>query len=371
MKRTVFVIAALGLFLFCQAAQADWTPAKRITWTTYASYYGKIAADSFGTLHVVFYNFGDDGDRIFYKKSTDGGTTWTPSRSLVWAGELDIPDIAVDSYDDIHVAWSDDTPPGGSFLSYRKSTDGGATWTPTSHFTWGTYAKYPEIIADSSTNLYVTYEDGVTGDWVPYYKKSTNSGATWSTRRAWAFGRSLAVDPSGNLHAVWGDSSPGNQEIFYKKSTNGGATWTARQRLTWTAGDSKGPEISIDPSGQLHVLWCDNTPGQYEYYYKKSTDGGNTWTPGKRVTWGLSAYGGLTVAADPAHKLHAVWVSGASGNHELYYTNSSAAPIKRLTWNSGSSDSPDLIADPSGNLHVVWYDDTPGHSEIYYKKYVK
>jgi len=368
MKRTIWVFAVSGVFLFAVAAQAQWTPAKRISWTAGASYYGKIAVDSFGTLHVVWYDFGDDGDRIFYKKSTNGGITWTPSRCLVWAGELDIPDIAVDSYDNVHVFWSDDTPPGGSFISYKKSTDGGATWKATRSITWGTYAKYPEIIADSSTNLYMTYEDGITGEYVPYYKKSTDSGATWLPRRAWAFGRSLSVDPSGCLHVVWGDSSPGNQEVYYKKSTNGGNTWTAPRRLTWTAGGSKGPEISIDSSGQLHVLWCDNTPGHYEYYYKKSTDGGNIWTSAKRVTWGLNVFGYLTLASDPSHILHAVWVSGASGNHELYYKNTGGAATQRLTWNSGASDGPDLVTDPSGNLHVVWYDDTPGNREIYYKK---
>jgi len=375
MKRTALMLAALGLFLFCQAAPAQWTSAKRLTWNADDDVNGNIAVDSSGVLHVIWEGWRTypmtDACEIFYKKSTNGGVAWTPTRRITWRESLfRYVDIAVDSYDNIHVVWYEEAY-GHNEICYTKSTDGGATWTAARYITWAAWSRYPEIIADSFTDLYVTFADGLSGDWVPYYKKSTDSGATWSPRRAWAFGRALSVDPSGHLHVVWGDSSPGNQEIYYKKSTNGGDTWTARRRLTWTAGDSKGPEISIDPSGQFHVLWCDNTSGQYEYYYKKSTDGGNSWTSAKRVTWGLSVLGQLTVAADPSHILHAVWVDSAPGNHELCYTNTGGAAIKRLTWNSGSSEDPDLIADPSGNLHLVWYDDTPGNWEIYYKKYIK
>jgi hypothetical protein len=33
MKRVIPAIAALGFFFLAQSAQADWTPAKRLTWT--------------------------------------------------------------------------------------------------------------------------------------------------------------------------------------------------------------------------------------------------------------------------------------------------------------------------------------------------
>jgi len=97
-------------------------------------------------------------------------------------------------------------------------------------------------------------------------------------------------------------------------------TWQATKRLTWNSGYSEFPSIATDSSGNIHVVWDDYTPGNYEIYYKKSTDGGATWS------------------------------------------------IKRLTWNSGGSCDPTIAIDSSGNIHVVWKDNTPGNLEIYYKK---
>jgi hypothetical protein len=79
----------------------------------------------------------------------------------------------------------------------------------------------------------------------------------------------MTVDASGNPHAVWYDDTPGNNEIYYKSSTDGGTTWASAQRLTWNAGDSGGPDIAADPSGNVHVAWQDKTPGNYEIYYRK------------------------------------------------------------------------------------------------------
>jgi hypothetical protein len=63
------------------------------------------------------------------------------------------------------------------------------------------------------------------------------------------------------------------------------AAWTASQRLTWTTGESYWPSLAVDPSGHLHVVWYDLTPGNMEIYYKKSTDGGGNWTASQRLTW--------------------------------------------------------------------------------------
>jgi len=85
----------------------------------------------------------------------------------------------------------------------------------------------------------------------------------------------IAIDSSSNLHVVWRDDTPGNWEIYYKKGTDGGATWTTSERLTVTSGESwDEPAIAIDSSGNLHIVWSDNAwqpgyEGEFEIYYKK------------------------------------------------------------------------------------------------------
>jgi len=47
------------------------------------------------------------------------------------------------------------------------------------------------------------------------------------------------------------------------------ADWSAVQRLSWTSGKSYDAAITIDSGGAIHVVWSDDTPGNYEIYYKK------------------------------------------------------------------------------------------------------
>ena len=46
------------------------------------------------------------------------------------------------------------------------------------------------------------------------------------------------------------------------------ADWTTAKRLTWTAGRSFSPAVAVDSGGATHVVWSDDTPGNYEIYYK-------------------------------------------------------------------------------------------------------
>src|SRR4030043_1036144 len=92
----------------------------------------------------------------------------------------------------------------------------------------------------------------------------------------------IAVDGS-NIYVVWEDNTPGNLEIYFKKSDDGGATWTTNKRLTNNAGYSVVPAIAVDGSN-IYVVWADDTPGNLEIYFKKSVDGGATWATNKRLT---------------------------------------------------------------------------------------
>jgi len=67
MKRKTLLFGALGFFLFVQATQAQWTPAKRLTWNSGSSYNSAIAIDSTSTVPVVWYDDTPTNAEIHYK----------------------------------------------------------------------------------------------------------------------------------------------------------------------------------------------------------------------------------------------------------------------------------------------------------------
>ncbi len=378
--KPVAAILAIGLFLLAPSAWADWQPAKRITWTSGDSSVPRAVLDSLENLHVVWEDDTPGNYNVYYKKSTDGGDSWTSAKRITWTvNSSSRPAIAVDSLDTLHVVY-EDTSSGNYEIFYRRSTDGGDTWSTPKRLTWTAERSWdPAVAVDSSDVLHVFWADAIPGNFEIYYRKSIDGGASWSAneRLTWtaddSFGPFIALDPSGDLHIAWYDYTPGPADIYYKNSTDGGTSWSITKRLTWTADNSFYPCLIAGASGHLYIVWEDDTPGNTEIYFKSSGDGGATWSASKRLTWteGDSWFPSLSIEY-LSGDLHLIWSDATPGYPELYYKGSADggatwSASKRLTWNSGTSETPVVSIDPSGNIHLVWSDNTPGNYEIYYR----
>jgi len=354
---------------------------QRLTWTPGYSGSPAIAVEASGKLHVVWQDNTPGNYEVYYKKSTNGGVTWTASKRLTYtSGFSGAPAIAADSSGNPHVVWQDNTP-GNYEVYYKKSTDGGATWTTSKRFTYTSGpSQNPDVSVDASGNPHVVWQDDASGNEEIYYKKSSDRGTSWAAnkRLTWTSGGSgfptVGTGPSGRVHLVWREYTAGNYEVYFRRSTNGGLNWTASQRLTWNSGASEAPAIGLLPSGNPHVIWQDNTPGDYEVYYAKSADAGVTWAANQRLTWTSGASNSPDIAVGPTSHVSAVWADPTPGNSEIYLKRSanwgtSWTANKRLTWTSGGSEVPAIGVDSSGNLHIVWQDNTPGNDELYYLKF--
>jgi hypothetical protein len=380
MKKYTLLIGIIGIFFVIQPIKAQtWTAAKRLTWTSGSSYSPAIAVDSGNTIHMVLHDDTPGKPEIYYKRSTNGGVSWSGIKRLTWNSTWSYsPAISLDSSNNIHIVWHDYTP-GNPDIYYKRSTDGGITWGGTKRLIWTSGNSFnPAIAVDSSDNIHLVWLDDTPGNLEIFYKKSTDGGITWggAKRLTWNAGTSLspaiAVDSSDNIHLVWYDYTPGDSEIFYKRSTNGGMSWSGTMRLTWNAGGSLSPAIAVDSSSNVYVVWPDYTSGNVEIYYKRSTNGGVKWGGDKRLTWNAGESGDPAIAVDSNSRLHVVWNDKYPGDAEIYYKKSTDKGVswttKRLTWNSGDSLRPDIFVDSNKNIHVVWCDITPGNFEIYYRK---
>ena len=380
--RLVIIILALGLFCLPPGALGDWSAAKRLTWTLGNSYSPALTTDSAGNIHVVWSDDTPGNPEVYYKKSTDAGATWGTAKRLTWnSGASGGQVIAADSSNAIHVVWLDNTP-GNFEVYYKRSTDAGLTWSAAQRLTWTpALDQYSAIAIDSSDTVHVAWEDDTaTNEYEIFYKKSTDGGASWSPnkRLTWtissgSYEPAMAPDSGNGVYIAWEDAYAGNWEIYCRDSTDGGTTWSATKRVTLTSGSSYSPAIALDSSDAVHIAWYDDTPGNYEVHFARSTDAGATWSATQRLTWNSGISAEPQTAVDSSNVIHVVWYDDTSGDNEVYHKRSTDggatwSSATRLTWNSGTSQYQTIAIDAGGAVHVVWQDSTPFNWEIYYKK---
>lgn len=233
---------------------------------------------------LVFVVWHDEmwGDlEVFCKRSTDGGTTWGADTRLTNGAGYSAHPSTVISGSNIHLVWFDDKD-GNEEIYYKRSTDAGTSWGAESRLTNNTSkSDYPSIHISGSFIHLVWREDrdGVSNTEI-YYKRSADEGVTWGadTRITNNSGYSdiASVFSSGQaVHVVWYDDrdGAGNTEIYYKRSTDGGTSWESDTRLTNNSSSSIYPSLTVSGSS-VHVVWYDRRDGTYpEIYYKRNPTG--------------------------------------------------------------------------------------------------
>ena len=81
----------------------------------------------------------------------------------------------------------------------------------------------------------------------------------------------IAVQGS-NVYVVWQDNTPGNYDILFKRSSNNGNGFKT-VNLKNSNGTSVFPQIALDGSN-VYVVWQDNTPGNYDIFLQRSLSNG-------------------------------------------------------------------------------------------------
>ncbi|HXG00715.1 MAG TPA: sialidase family protein, partial [Bacteroidota bacterium] len=301
-----------------------------------------------------------------FRLTNDPGAS-TTSQNNAWC-------IAA-SGDVVHAVWYDDRA-GNLEVFYKRSTDRGASWQADVQLTHNTGFSYQTSIGASGSIVHLVWRDNVAGNDEIYYKRSTDAGITWqpdSVRLTNSTGQSacpsLAVAGS-TVHVVWHDNRDGNYEIYYKRSTDEGLTWAADSRLTNNTSTSQYPSVAV--AGQaVYAVWQDNRDGNDEIYYTRSTDGGLTWQPDVRLTNNTLFSRYPSVAASGVF-VHVLWQDFRDGNWRAYYKRSSDGGT---TWQADSALT-DLMANSqylsvvavASAVHLVWREQRDGNNEIYYKR---
>jgi len=292
------------------------------------------------------------------------------------------PQIAMDAAGNIYMAWEDDTANNSNIL-FSRSTDGGATFFPTPMKLSNSLgcSFNPVMAVDVSANINVVWQDSPDCRFRTsniFFSRSTDGGITFSAPMnlsetiisAFYSIPQIAV-AAGNISVVW-ESDTGNLGIWFRSSSDGGATFSEPKMLSTNTGGSIDPQIAVDKSGNINVVWEDDIAGHSDISFRRSTDGGAIFFPilnpknlsNPDGSFIASAHS-PRIAADLSGNINVVW-AGTDPiyfNTDIFFSRSTDGgatffPIpKNLSNNTvlfGDSSSPQIAVDLAGNINVVW-----------------
>lgn len=314
----------------------------------------------------------------------------------VWSSPFDVgddqfgwfPDVAVDYQGAVHIIWGSGirnlrAAPGSpestrDLLRYRVLRNG--QWSAMSDIAFtcvGGYTVRNSIAAAPDGNLNVLFRSCFDVASVHAYSGAAVSASAWSNvqRLGGSYYNALAVDSKNVLHALYNEAlfdsdsaSPLLSEIFYRRSTDGGRTWSVRTNLARLPGGDERPQIKVDGRDRVHLVWDHGS----DWYlgidkpaygvYRRSDDGGQTWTEAALlgVGDGPTVQNTLAVTTDG----NPLVVSRSAYGTELYYQYS---PDGGATWTAAQAipgvrardplerglDSYSMATDSAGKIHLL------------------
>src|SRR6266446_2115908 len=390
----IVAIVILGLAVLCTPARAQvFSPPKSISNNSidsHGSFTPQIAVDFGGNINAVWEDDTASNSNILFSRSTDGGATFfpTPMKLSNSLGCSFNPVMAVDVSANIDVVWQDspDCRFRTSNIFFSRSTDGGITFSAPMNLSETIISAFYSIpqIAVAAGNISVVWESD-TGNLGIWFRSSSDGGATFSepkmlsTNTGGSIDPQIAVDKSGNINVVWEDDIAGHSDLSFRRSTDGGATFFPilnPKNLSNPHGSfiasAHSPRIAVHLAGNINVVWeaPDITP---DTFFARSGDGGATFsTPPPKISNDLGSSSNARLALDANGNINVAWEDN-TGNRDIFFTRStgsgtSFSTIVNLSNDSGLSLAAQMAADKNGNLNVVWQDNTPGISQIFFSR---
>jgi len=392
-----FSLALLFPLLLCLPAvvhaQPTWGPDVRLTYAQWESWWPEIAIWK-DSLYVAWRDLRDrspSSGEVYFKRSLDGGITWSPDVKLSLADSGATGPVIVARHDTVIVAWQDYRHGSYIVIYYRRSTDAGATWGPEVLLSnWWRVSYDPTLALGDGGDVYAVWCDQTTTNKLRF-RRSTDYGTTWEpdTLVGPVYAGTL-ISPTlvfarGVLHLIKDELiPPWAWEVGYRRSTDRGLTWSPVSILSENDSiHSFWPKIAADSTGGVYVSWADYKYSPYPWtgdiFYRRSTDQGLSWHPIQEFVYQHRARGS-DVACDSS-QVYLTWEDSRNGpndNFEIYFQMStdrgtSWGPEARLTYAPYNSEYPRVEA-AQGKVHLVWQDardDTlynGNFPEIYYKR---
>ncbi len=317
----------------------------------------QVVVNSDGSVWVSMLNYHDNRGDTIVSVSRDRGATWSAPVAVNDRAKATDKDWLAVKGNDAYVAYETSSK---NWVSH--SHDGGATWTEVQvdpNENWN-IALAAGAVIDSKGNYFVAW-DAVRGNQNTVdlrLSKTTDGGKTWVNTLVATVGggvpcelkvcgweyfsaqNPLAIDASDRLYMAWGGpiDRRASPIMYYATSSDGGMSWSPATVVNSdeTSAYHLFPALVAGAPGEVHLTWMDNRTGNWNVWYRTSSDGGNTWSPEMQVSqydpsYSYSHLDGFTfpygdyygIALDSRGHIHIAWGEGPNwlGPGNTYYSH--------------------------------------------------
>ena len=160
--------------------------------------------------------------------------------------------------------------------------------------------------------------------------------------------------PVDNVCTVWQDFTPGNYDIFFARSTDGGLTFSEPENISESPTNSLEPQV-ICEGNNVYVVWFEDitgtpgTPGVTDIFFARSTDGGLTFSEPENIS--ENAGGSfLPQISSEGNNVYVVWQNDTPDNDDIFdifFARSTNGGLtfsepENISENTGDSRSPQI-----------------------------
>jgi hypothetical protein len=269
----------------------------------------------------------------------------------------------------------------GSQIFFTMSKDGGATWNnfpETRNLSKSRGEAFgPSVDSKRSGkgNSYVVYHDNTGGTTQAYLIRSKKAAKFKGTRNitphdGGAFGPRIALDSNEQLNIVWGDTQNNGKQVAFIRSTDQGDTFGELVNVSRSPGEAFEPEIAVAPDNSINVAWEDTRSGVSTIMFARSTDGGQTFLEPVAVSSGEGRATEAHISADSAGRIHVAWIDESGGDSQAFYSRSTdggqtfSAPLNLSNEPGAEIEKPFVTT--SGESVYVAYNDRANNSRQAY-----
>lgn len=230
--------------------------------------------------------------QITVAKSIDYGVTWTPVKASYGDYFADKETIVVGENNTVYVVYDDVNLEinGNATIRVSRSIDGGDSYQEISALGEDEFYLGPYITLNGSRNPFIAWS------WIPesggnlFLSKSLNKGLTFDSPQivnddgnysyfqlvtGLASKVTLPVikfDDHNRLYILWADKFDQvthTFDVYLRYSDDYGTSWSDRLRVnSKTAGDQWNPDMVIDQTGRLHIVYYSEIGNSYRPYYR-------------------------------------------------------------------------------------------------------